>query len=457
VRLSFRAKLVVSHLGLVALIAALMVFLLERALTADLTAELDARLEQQAAAAVPWVQKGKHPEGIAARLSAIAGAGVTILDERGHVLGDSEEMEPGADDSARPEMIAARGGRTGFDSRLDRTGARIRYVAVPAGERVVRLRASLDAIEATRARLHERLLLTGGIGLLVALLIAVLVARSFARPLQNMSEAANAIANGDYSQRPNVATPDEFGALSHALSELAAQLEADMGRIRKLEALRREFLANVSHELRTPVTAIQGYAETLLEGSADPETARRFLEITHRQAKRISALVAQLLELAELDARPAGPARRESIDVKGLLDQVAALPHEQAAGRVLEVSVEGAPLALGDPYALEHAVENLVDNALKHGRGRVRLSARGRGDKVELTVEDEGPGIAAEHRARLFERFYRVDPARSRERGGAGLGLAIVSELVHAMGGSVSVRSELGKGTALTIELPAAG
>ena len=235
----------------------------------------------------------------------------------------------------------------------------------------------------------------------------------------------------------------------------------DMTGLRRLMTVRRDFVANVSHELRTPVTAIQGYAETLLGGSADAATSRQFLEIIHRQARRIGALVEALLELSELEARPPEQAVREAIDVGAIAAHVAQTVRERATktATTVKLEIDGPVVALGDPSGLEQVVQNLVDNAIKYGHrgGHVVIRGARDGARVRLSVLDDGPGIEAQHLPRLFERFYRVDAGRSRDRGGTGLGLAIVKHIVEAMGGDVKVESDVGKGSRFVVEVPAHG
>ena len=233
----------------------------------------------------------------------------------------------------------------------------------------------------------------------------------------------------------------------------------DQTALRRLMTVRRDFVANVSHELRTPVTAIQGYAETLLRGSADAETSRQFLEIVHRQAQRIGGLVEQLLALSELEARGKDEIAHERVGLLAMARHVDETVRGHAEQRAVKVVIDIAndAVALADPDGVERAVINLVDNAIKYGRegGEVKIAAKTRGALVEIVVSDDGPGIDPDHLPRLFERFYRVDPGRSRQHGGAGLGLSIVKHLVESMDGSIRVTSSLGQGAAFVIELPA--
>ena len=230
--------------------------------------------------------------------------------------------------------------------------------------------------------------------------------------------------------------------------------------LRRLMTMRRDFVANVSHELRTPVTAIQGYAETLLRGKTDGETSKQFLEIVHRQAQRIGGLVEQLLALSELEARSKDEIAREPVKVVSVAQHVAETVHGRAESRHVKVAIDASPdvVVIADAEGLERAVINLVDNAIKYGKesGTVTIRTARKDGAVEIAVTDDGPGIEQAPLARLFERFYRIDPGRSRSHGGAGLGLSIVKHLVEAMDGSITVSSRVSEGTTFVITLPSA-
>jgi len=263
----------------------------------------------------------------------------------------------------------------------------------------------------------------------------------------------------------------DFGSLQpRRLLVRAAQLPGDQGgllavfvdvtEVRRLESLRREFVANVSHELRTPVTAVRSAAETLQNAAADdPVAARAFIGIIERNAERLHDLVEDLLDLSRIESRGL-KLTIEALDVDRVYDQVLSLFSERAAkrGTVLENEAQDAkeelPRVLADRRALEHVLTNLVDNAVKYcPNSTIRLRAIAHEQNVELVVEDNGPGIEARHLPRLFERFYRVDAGRSREIGGTGLGLSIVKHMVEAMGGSVRVESKPGAGTKFGVVL----
>jgi len=234
----------------------------------------------------------------------------------------------------------------------------------------------------------------------------------------------------------------------------------DLTETERVEKTRRDFIANVSHELRTPLTSIQGYAETLLDSASQNNHLRDFLEIIRKNATRMSRLTEDLLTLARVesgeqrfDIQPVMPAE--------LLQEATQSFREVARAQNIELQVEDTALAQvsADREAIHQVFSNLVDNAMKYAAssGRLVLGARPSQRAVEFYVRDFGPGISSEHLPRLFERFYRVDKARSRESGGTGLGLAIAKHIVLAHGGTIRAESELNHGSTFLFTLPVAG
>ncbi len=232
----------------------------------------------------------------------------------------------------------------------------------------------------------------------------------------------------------------------------------DLSEPRRLERVRRDFVANASHELRTPVAAILGAAETLAHGAADdPEARASFVDILLRHSQRLKRLTADLLDIARLEAgyKP----QVEAIDAAPVVQAVIGSLQGRADEKKIALSTSvGGERVSAERAAVEQVLTNLVENAIKYTPegGRVSVSSAADAAVVKLTVEDTGPGIQAEHLPRLWERFYRVDDARSRELGGTGLGLSIVKHLVMANGGDVKVESTVGKGTRFIVSLPRA-
>jgi two-component system, OmpR family, phosphate regulon sensor histidine kinase PhoR len=232
----------------------------------------------------------------------------------------------------------------------------------------------------------------------------------------------------------------------------------DVTELRRLETIRRDFVANVSHELRTPVAVIRANAETLLDGALDDrEAARGFLDSLHRNAERLTRLIADLLDISRIEAGQY-PFKPGAVDVGLATRKVLEIMERAAADRhiALASEVTGDLPVIADARALEQVLANLLDNAIKYTQegGHVAVRARAFGDRVRVEVIDDGPGVEPKHRDRLFERFYRADPGRSREMGGTGLGLAIVKHLVLAMGGEVGMEPAQPRGSCFWFTLP---
>jgi two-component system, OmpR family, phosphate regulon sensor histidine kinase PhoR len=231
----------------------------------------------------------------------------------------------------------------------------------------------------------------------------------------------------------------------------------DITRTERLELVRQEFLSNVSHELRTPLTSIMAFVETLESGATDdPESCQRFLSIIRKNASRMHTLIDDILDLTAIESGNvqlgAGPVNLHEL----VNDVCASLPNQASARKVsLQNNVPPGTFVYADARRLEQMLTNLIDNGIKFSseNGTVSIAYQS-GSRDQILVQDNGDGIPAQHLERLFERFYRIDRARSRELGGTGLGLAIVKHLALLHGGEVTVESELGKGSTFTIHLP---
>ncbi len=315
------------------------------------------------------------------------------------------------------------------------------------------------------AALLVRLGWTAVVVFLVAILVALLLARSITRPLIALTRATRALAAGDYTQRVPVRGRDEVAELGGSFNQLAQDLE----RLRRRE---KDFLANISHDLKTPLTSIQGFAGALTDGTCPPESYPDVARIIHDEAQRMGHLVGDILHLSRLEAGEV-PLALAPIDPADLLHAAGRRFEKAAQAGGVTIRVE-APAArslilLGDRARLEQALGNLIENALRYTPpgGRIDLVAvpveadreghpgQGQG-QARLIVRDTGSGIAADDLGRIFERFYQADKARVAGRAGAGLGLAIVKELVERHGGAVRAESTPGAGTTITLMLPLA-
>ena len=365
------------------------------------------------------------------------------------VSGDSNTSS--SVDVAR-DAVARRAAATGRPERgtVERRGSKFAEVAIPVRDlnAVVLVSDSLvDPLSSVRL-VERRLLVAGLIGLGFALVAGYAAASLHARRIRRLERAAERIAGGRFDEPVVDRGRDELG-------ELAAAFERMRGRLENLEHARREFIANASHELRTPLFSLGGFLELLADEELDDVTRQEFLETMREQVARLTKLATDLLDLSRLDA---GRMRLEHAPVDlGHVAQLLADEFRALARRgdhLLEVVVEGRPIARADELRVLQIGRALVDNALVHSPDGTRVVVRAHADREHayLEVEDEGPGLAPEHKEHVFERFYRGDGNRA---SGSGLGLAIARELATAMDGEVTLESRPGR-TLVRVALGAA-
>ena len=388
----------------------------------------------------------------------------------GRVMADSENDPAKMENHKnRPEMVAALAGREGWTIRPSPTmGVSFLYAALPAsGGAVLRLAVPLSEIAEQVNAIRKKVLASTVIAFIPSVILAAFFARHFSRKLAGIIEYAGKLARGDFGARLKSRSRDELGVLSRQLNETAeklqgmfTQLEQEHAELEKLERVRKDFVINVSHELRTPLASIQGYTETLLDGAIhDEDNNIRFLTIIRQNAERLRRLTEDLLTISRIELQRHRFQFAHYNLVSLLTDLVEAMRPMAVKKRIemtMEVPREGAE-AFCDSEAIHQIVTNLLDNALKYTPegGSVSIGARPlSGDRVIVYVRDTGIGIPKEDVPRLFERFYRVDKARSRELGGTGLGLAIVKHLVRAQGGEVGVESTPNLGSTFYFTLP---
>jgi two-component system, OmpR family, sensor histidine kinase BaeS len=308
--------------------------------------------------------------------------------------------------------------------------------------------------EATRAAfgdaMRQALLAATLIAVVAATVVSLAVAGRIVRPITVLAAAARRIARGHYAERVPVDEGDEIGVLAGSFNEMAASLETT-------ERRRVQLVGDVAHELRTPLATLDGYLEGLEDGvvAAEPDT----WTLLRGETARLTRLVDDLAELWRAEAHQV-PLRIEAVEVLGVARDVVGRFAALAGQRSLEVSgPEGGLFVRADRDRLAQIVSNYVANAIRHAPdgSAVTVAVTRFGDRVRLAVSDEGPGLAPDQLDAVFERFYRVDAARARESGGAGIGLAIVRALAEAMQGRAWAASDgLGLGSTFTVELPAA-
>jgi len=374
---------------------------------------------------------------------------ILLLDANDRVLYDSQPQAPALLLPRRPLvqnpiLIRDDSGAAWLSSRRPLPDGRRLVVAAP--------RPRLPVLAILSEGLLPPLLGGGILALLLALGLAFWMARWVADPLQQVIVAARSFPSAPSGPVPERG-PREVRALTRAFNAMTQRLQA-------AQKSQRDFVANVSHELKTPLTSIQGFAQAILDGTADSKQAlRQSAEVIYAEAARMHRMVLDLLDLARLDAGVL-ELKMDALDVAALLSHVVErfTPAASAAGVQLSVHASSRlPPLLGDGDRLAQVFINLVDNALKFTPAGGTITLRAAHDRAELhvSVSDTGKGIPAEALPHVFERFYRADLARSGgERHGFGLGLAIAKEIIEAHGGRISVRSAEGRGTAFIVHLP---
>jgi signal transduction histidine kinase len=308
------------------------------------------------------------------------------------------------------------------------------------------------AIEGTASFVRSvwwQLLLAGAIAAFIALFLARILARGMTQPLRDMAHAAGAMTRGDYRQRVRARSRDEVGQLATAFNRMAGEMEG-------LERLRRDLVANVSHELKTPISALRARLENLLDGVEQPDPL--LIGVMLQQTERLSRLVDQLLDLSRLESGDL-PLEIEPVQLAPLVERVVGEVEVARGDREIHVRnlvPDDLPPVEGDRERIHQVLFNLVDNALRFTSqgGEVTVRATREDGSCEVSVEDTGPGIPPEHLPLVFERFYRVDPSRSREDGGTGIGLAIARSVVEAHGGRIWAESRVGVGSRFRFVLP---
>jgi signal transduction histidine kinase len=552
---------------IVVLFVALLTLLSGVRLTNELRALETERLAREARLVAAMWAGAPDAEAFATTAGSSLGHRVTLIDSSGRVIGDSRfdlaGLEHLENHSTRPEVEQARRSGTGSALRTSPSrGDEELYVAVRAGARTARVSMSTSELSGVIASAQRDVLLSGVVGLVVALLLSMAFARRVSRPIVELRDVARALARGDQERRPALAAPGEVGELGDAVHRMAEQLATrmtalqreegvlaavieslhegivavdatrnvvrlnqnarellrlnsalpfpadllprqsglrnalnaalsghaaereeitvdgrtlaltarplgaggavlaffDLTEMRRLEAVRRDFVANASHELKTPLTVIGGYAETLVTNELPPEQRIQFVQTIHANTERMRRIVDDLLDLSRIESGGWTP-HAEPVAVATFASDVLATAGAAATARGVQLTMAIDPrteTVHADPTALRQVLTNLVDNAVRYTPtgGTVTVFTQAAPQGSWVGVRDTGIGIAAVHLPRMFERFYRVDRGRSRHEGGTGLGLAIVRHLAEAHGGRVEIESEVGRGTEVRAFFP---
>ncbi len=462
--MSIRVRLTLWYVGLLAIVLLLFGLLLYWVLYRSLMAEVDRTLMARAQQVARFIQVDRVSSLFSGRVRLVPrvdplsspGVFLQVLDTNGNVLDRSSNL--GQDFLPRdPRIITANQRLQSMLYTVDTGGSRLRVLSAPlvVGSSVVgivQVGASLRDIDATLQRLAY--LLAGGIGLSLALaaFIGAFMARAALNPIDRVTRTALHITRAeDLSRRiEGVEVQDEVGRLASTFNEM-------LDRIEGLFRTQQRFIADISHELRTPLTTVRGNLDLLRRmGRAQDEATAVSLDAIESETERMSRLVEDLLLLAQADAGVV--LRREPVHLESLLLEIYRQARLIADGLEVTLGHEDQVVVPGDPDRLKQLFLNLVDNAVKYTPkgGRVTLSWQREDGWVRVDVSDTGVGIPPEDLPHIFERFYRVDKARSREKGGTGLGLSIAQWIAQAHGGRIEVESRVGQGTTFTVWLPEA-
>ena len=376
-----------------------------------------------------------------------------VTDEMGWCLYDNLNDNAAGTLVLLPEVYTALSGEDVFHCEY-RDGTTSSYCAVavmyqdrPAG--VVYLMDSEQEQSAMVALMETTVLRISLILEIVVILFALLFSLLFSRRMQTILQSFPRIREGDYAYKINLTGDDELAALAGEFDKLTDKLE-------DAEESRRRFVSDASHELKTPLASIKLLSDSILQNEMDPETQREFIGDIGREADRLGRLTQKLLTLTKLDSSV--EEEREILDAAPVVRKVVRmlLPLARLRGIGIDTTFEPDCSVMTVEDDLYQIVFNLTENAIKYNRqdGWVGVSVRRAGDQVELRVEDSGAGIPPESMEHIFERFYRVDKARSRAAGGAGLGLSIVHDMVERSYGTITVQARPGGGTIFTVRFP---
>lgn len=421
----------------------------------SITMENASSLERDARfVAVQWLA-GAEPDSLANSAGRALERRVTLIDSTGTVVGDSEFDRAGiarlTNHLFRPEIMEASRSGTGMSSRISPSkGDEELYVAVRAGPGFARVSVGTASVEAIFDRARRDIVTTGFVALAAAMLVAILFARKVSRPITELRDVAQALADRDFTPHRVVDAPGEVGDLAKSLGQLSTRLES-------LETVRRDFVANVSHELRTPLTIVGGFAETLAYDDVPSATRKEFAGMILTNTQRMQRIVDDLLDLSRVESGGWIP-RPEVVNIPEVVREVLSALEPAAREKGLSMRTyypQGAEIVHADRTAIRQIVSNLVENAVRHtSQGIVTVFTEPEPGGIWIGVRDTGEGISAEHLPRIFERFYRVDSGRGREQGGTGLGLAIVRHMAEAHGGRVRATSRAGEGTSIAAFFP---
>lgn len=453
--------------GIATLAVLLSAYLFDRSTRLEFRTFLNSRESSAANARIPerleeWYRDAGSWGGVRETLDTLARAWnrqILILDRGGRMIAAAPPELENAAVNADGEHLRIEAGRGEQGDRaylidLRDPGTSVRDASGKETGRVYVLPPALPRGERRPTFLvsvRRSLVLAAALTIASAIILSVLLSRTILQPIRKLTKVARALERGDWSQRVRVRSQDEVGELGAAFNSLVDTLARN-------ERLRRDLVNDVAHELRTPFTNIRCHVEAMLDGLQEPN--HETLASLHEETLLLNRLLDDLRDLSLAEAGQLSLSLQPCV-IRPEIERVVNLYTPAAAAKGISITLE-APCdgmrVYADPARLAQILRNLVSNAVRHTElaGRITVTARRETSGVLIVVEDDGSGIAAEHLPHIFERFYRADPSRSRQNGGAGLGLSIVKHLTEAQGGTVAVASKPGEGTRFTIHFRSA-
>lgn len=461
-------KILVSYVLVViiaiSVIMSLQAFLTKNYLMENKEKELLVRGRELAVIVGPILVKGQDPRPVIVSFNQadrILGTEFWVIDQKGKVLAASADhlyCEGNTLESADLEQLKRGhvGLKRGQSQYFKEAVIRVVTPVLDNGKLLgaVVLYAPVAGVNEASLKMRHIYIGAAFLGVIVSIALGLVLSRYITRSLREVSVAAGKIAEGDFDQRVDTKTEDEFGKLGQSINNMTRRL-ADSERMRK------DFIANVSHELRSPLTSIQGFIDALLDGRhTDREESKKYLTIIQKETYRLSKLINDLLEISKFDSQGV-QFNMEPFPLNTVINRaiVSLKPRLDEKNIIVKTAIPlDLPLCDGDEDRIEQVIHNLLSNAIHYSpvEGKILISGFLRENEIQVEVADNGPGIPAEELPKVWERFYRVDKDRSRRKGGTGLGLAIVREIIKKHGGRVIAESEQGEGAVFGFTLPLA-
>jgi signal transduction histidine kinase len=448
-------RILLFSVALIAVLMLVIVYAVEGRLYQRIIDERIAELAREGRLLAAQWARGANPASLARDASSTLGGRVTLIDSSGIIVADANLGQESAQrigtPARRPEVAAALARSLGVSIGVSPPGQNEElFVAVRVPRGIARVAVSTQSLQSIFDAGRRDVFVAGLIAMLLASLLSIMYARYVTKPIIELRDLAHSLADRDFEPKQLSEAPGEIGELAESLQELAQRLEA-------LERVRSEFVANVSHELRTPLTIAGGFALTLAKGDPPIEKRQQFAKSILANTRRMQRIVESLLDLSRIESGVWAP-RVEQVDLPVVVGEIFEDVQDMAAEKSLEIasdlSIEGQTVN-ADRIAVRQIVGNLVENAIRYtASGKITVFSEHDPNGTWVGVRDTGEGISPQHLPKIFERFYRVDTARSRESGGTGLGLAVVKHLIEAHGGTISAESTPGLGTTIRVFFP---